>query len=126
MNNGTTAQQKMKYTADFREAIAELRANIGYDKAFKCSMQIDNGVYNDLYGDEVYPLVTLCSITAENVAICIENEHFTVSDTTHNTIIDIPLSIISDINYLYVDNAFRLFFNVEKQYNVNMKFSVNR
>ena len=126
MNNSTTTQKKMTLTQDLREAIANLRKTIGFDDIHTCQIRIDNSIYNDCYGDEVYPLISLIDSSFTDVIVTIENEFFVITDSTDSTeheITKIPLSAISDINYLYDDNSFYLVFVIENQYCADIVFN---
>lgn len=123
MSNSTTTQQKMKLTQDLREAFANLRKTIGFDNVQNCQIRIDNSLYNDCYGDEVYPLISLIDSSFTDVIVTIENEFFVITDSTEHEITKIPLSAISDINYLYDDNSFYLVFVIEKMYCADIVFN---
>ena len=123
MNNSTTTQKKMTLTQDLREAIANLRKTIGFDDIHTCQIRIDNSIYNDCYGDEVYPLISLIDSSFTDVIVTIENEFFVITDSTEHEIAKIPLSAISDINYLYDDNCFYLVFVIEKLYCADIVFN---
>jgi len=123
MSNGTTTQQKMTLTQDLREAIANLRKTIGFDDIHTCQIRIDNSIYNDCYGDEVYPLISLIDSSFTDVIVTIENEFFVITDSTEHEITKLPLSAISDINYLYDDNSFYLVFVIEKMYCADIVFN---
>ena len=121
MSNGTTTQQKMTLTQDLREAIANLRKTI-FDEACNCQIRIDNSLYNECYGDEVYPLISLIDSSFNDVFVAIENEFFVFSDRTEHEITKIPLSVISDINYTFIDNGFHLVFTIEQMYCADIVF----
>ena len=123
MSNSTTTQKKMTLTQDLREAIANLRKTIGFDDIHTCQIRIDNSIYNDCYGDEVYPLISLIDSSFTDVIVTIENEFFVITDSTEHEIAKIPLSAISDINYLYDDNCFYLVFVIEKLYCADIVFN---
>lgn len=112
MSNNTTTKQKMKYTADIREAIK-------INHAERCEIKIDNSVSSDLYGDDY-----CCVINSKynNVTVTLDNESFII--TVSDTITKIPITAISDINYLYdYDNdCCYLYFCIERMYDVNICF----
>lgn len=121
-NTGTSTKQKMNYTQDLREAMQDLRKTIGFSYT-NCDIKIDNGLYNDLYGDEVYPLVCLLDNIFNNVCVDIENECFVLADNKQHILIKIPLSVISDINYLQLDIGFNLVFIIEQSYCADILFT---
>ena len=123
MSNGTTTQQKMTLTQDLREAITNLRKTIGFDDIRNCQIRINNSFYNDCYGDEVYPLVSLIDSSFTDVFVTIEKEYFVLTDRTEHEITKIPLSVISDINYIFVDNCFNLVFTIEEMYCADIVFN---
>ena len=94
-----------------------LKKAIQFNHAENCKITIDNGVYSDLYGDD-YSCVIDTSFN--NVTVNLDAEHFTISTNDNTT--KIPLTAISDINYLYDDECCYLFFNLEHFYNVNICF----
>lgn len=111
-----TEKKQYKKTDDLRQAIKFRRAK-------SCEIKIDNSIYNDFYGDEVYPFVSLIDSSFTNVSVAIDDECFIISDSTQHTITKIPLSVISDINYLQFDNCFNLVFIIEQFYFADMCFT---
>ena len=107
-----------KLTDDLREAIGYNYAKT----AESCDIAIDNSVANDSYGDVAIPLISLIDSNFENVTLDIAIEHFILC-SNNEQIMKIPLSVISDINYLEDDNCFYLFFSVDKTYDIEMRFN---